>query len=91
MSLYRLSVPFLALLLAAGPLAAQPALPMLACEASPQPPYCGAVRGTRAEGWPLFTPGPAPARSGEGPFSRVVQGVYRAGSDFRKDGEAVGW
>jgi gamma-glutamyltranspeptidase/glutathione hydrolase len=35
----------------------------------------------------LFTPGAAPA-GGEDP---PVQGVYRAGSDFRKDGAALGW
>jgi gamma-glutamyltranspeptidase/glutathione hydrolase len=40
------------LLLAATAPHAQPLLPMPACEASPQPPYCGAVRGARAEGWP---------------------------------------
>jgi len=35
----------------------------------------------------LFTPVPDPAQSGAG----GVSGYYRAGSDFRKDGQAVGW
>jgi gamma-glutamyltranspeptidase / glutathione hydrolase len=45
-----------ALLLAAvcgrGNLVAQPTLEMQPCEHSPQPPFCSAVRGARAEGWP---------------------------------------
>src|SRR5271163_4818203 len=31
---------------------AQPALNMQACEQAPPPPFCGAARGARAEGWP---------------------------------------
>src|SRR5271156_5741584 len=31
---------------------AQPALNMQACEQAPPPPFCRAVRGARAEGWP---------------------------------------
>jgi gamma-glutamyltranspeptidase / glutathione hydrolase len=42
----------LALLFTGGPLEAQPVLPMLPCESSPQPPFCSAVRGDRAQGWP---------------------------------------
>jgi gamma-glutamyltranspeptidase/glutathione hydrolase len=38
------------LALAACPLPAQP-LPLPGCDASPQPPFCSAVRGDRAEGW----------------------------------------
>jgi gamma-glutamyltranspeptidase/glutathione hydrolase len=45
-----------ALLLAAvcgrGNLVAQTTLEMQPCEHSPQPPFCSAVRGARAEGWP---------------------------------------
>ena len=32
-----------------------------------------------------------PARMGRRPGDPPVNGVYRAGSDFRKDGQAVGW
>jgi len=46
----------IALLLAAvcgrGNLVAQASLEMQPCEHSPQPPFCSAVRGVRAEGWP---------------------------------------
>jgi gamma-glutamyltranspeptidase/glutathione hydrolase len=46
----------IALLLAAvcgrGNLVAQASLEMQPCEHSPQPPFCSAVRGARAEGWP---------------------------------------
>ncbi|MGO9948978.1 MAG: gamma-glutamyltransferase family protein [Steroidobacteraceae bacterium] len=35
-----------------GNLAAQAALEMQPCEHSPQPSFCSAVRGARAEGWP---------------------------------------
>src|SRR5271154_7567787 len=31
---------------------AQPALNMQPCEQAPPPPFCGAARGARAEGWP---------------------------------------
>src|SRR4029077_7976914 len=37
---------------AAGPLAAQPVLPMSLCGSASPPPFCNAVRGDRAEGWP---------------------------------------
>jgi gamma-glutamyltranspeptidase/glutathione hydrolase len=43
---------WLTLLLAAGPLAAQPVLPMSLCGSASPPPFCNAVRGDRAEGWP---------------------------------------
>jgi gamma-glutamyltranspeptidase / glutathione hydrolase len=43
----------------------------------------------------LFTPDPNAPGSGGSPQSRDEQkpiaGFYRAGSDHRKDGEAVGW
>jgi len=35
-----------------GNLSAQAALEMQPCEHSPRPPFCSAVRGVRAEGWP---------------------------------------
>ena len=40
----------------------------------------------------LFTPDPRlPAPSLDPKSTRPINGVYRAGSDHRKDGEAVGW
>jgi gamma-glutamyltranspeptidase / glutathione hydrolase len=36
-----------------GNLVAQATLEMQPCEHSPQPPFCSAVRGARAEGWPV--------------------------------------
>jgi gamma-glutamyltranspeptidase/glutathione hydrolase len=43
---------WLALLLAARTPAAQPVPAMPMCGSAPQPPFCNAVRGDRAEGWP---------------------------------------
>src|ERR1700731_4805019 len=43
---------WLTLLLAAGPRAAQPVFPMSLCGSASPPPFCNAVRGDRAEGWP---------------------------------------
>jgi gamma-glutamyltranspeptidase/glutathione hydrolase len=42
----------LLLAIACGDSFAQAALEMQPCEHSPQPSFCGAVRGARAEGWP---------------------------------------
>jgi gamma-glutamyltranspeptidase/glutathione hydrolase len=39
----------------------------------------------------LFTPDANPARPGQAPSNGSVNGFYRAGSDPRKDGQAVGW
>jgi len=51
--------------------------------AAGNPPACNQanVRGDRSEGWL------AQGRDD----SRPVNGFYRAGSDHRKDGEAIGW
>src|SRR5437879_5431388 len=46
------AIASLTVLLAAGTLRAQPVVPMGPCGASPQPPFCNAVRGERAQGWP---------------------------------------
>jgi gamma-glutamyltranspeptidase/glutathione hydrolase len=54
----------LTLLLAAGRLAAQPVPPMSACGASPPPPFCNAVRGDRAQGWPAQSRSEVMARHG---------------------------
>ncbi len=45
----------LAMLLVAGNAWAQAVLPMAKCGTEPQPPFCDAVRGDRAEGWPAQT------------------------------------
>jgi gamma-glutamyltranspeptidase / glutathione hydrolase len=37
----------------------------------------------------LFTP--TPAQQPPPPGAPILNGYYRAGSDLRKDGEAVGW
>jgi len=42
----------LASLLGAANIRAQPVPAMPMCGSSPQPPFCNAVRGDRAEGWP---------------------------------------
>jgi len=42
----------LALFLGAADILAQPVPAMPMCGSSPQPPFCNAVRGDRAEGWP---------------------------------------
>jgi gamma-glutamyltranspeptidase / glutathione hydrolase len=42
----------LALFLGAADIWAQPVPAMPTCGSSPQPPFCNAVRGDRAEGWP---------------------------------------
>jgi gamma-glutamyltranspeptidase/glutathione hydrolase len=42
----------LALFLGAADILAQPVPAMPKCGSSPQPPFCNAVRGDRAEGWP---------------------------------------
>jgi gamma-glutamyltranspeptidase / glutathione hydrolase len=53
-----------------------------------------AVPGDRAEGWrgqsraEVMAPHAAPATAGTAP---PAHGFYRAGSDHRKDGQAVGW
>jgi gamma-glutamyltranspeptidase / glutathione hydrolase len=39
----------------------------------------------------MFIPAPFPAHSDDSDSTKRVNGYYRAGSDFRKDGEAVGW
>jgi gamma-glutamyltranspeptidase/glutathione hydrolase len=39
----------------------------------------------------LFTRDPALPEPAAGPSDRPVNGLYRAGSDHRKDGQAVGW
>jgi gamma-glutamyltranspeptidase/glutathione hydrolase len=39
----------------------------------------------------LFTPDPVASSSGEYRTDDRLHGFYRAGSDFRKDGQAVGW
>jgi gamma-glutamyltranspeptidase/glutathione hydrolase len=39
----------------------------------------------------LFTPDPVAPSSDVGHAGDTLHGFYRAGSDFRKDGEAVGW
>jgi gamma-glutamyltranspeptidase / glutathione hydrolase len=39
----------------------------------------------------MFVPEPGAAPSDQSGFAKHVAGYYRAGSDFRKDGEAVGW
>ena len=78
------------------------------CGPAPQPAFCSAVRGARAEGWPAqsrsevmaqHASGTAPTGATLARFNSlggvqlIMRGneYYRAGSDFRKDGEAVGW
>jgi gamma-glutamyltranspeptidase/glutathione hydrolase len=39
----------------------------------------------------MFVAAPQPAHSDEPGSAKRVNGYYRSGSDFRKDGEAVGW
>jgi gamma-glutamyltranspeptidase/glutathione hydrolase len=39
----------------------------------------------------MFVPEPGATQSGETGSAKRVTGYYRSGSDFRKDGEAVGW
>jgi gamma-glutamyltranspeptidase/glutathione hydrolase len=39
----------------------------------------------------MFVPEPNPEDRGAGSAVPAVKGYYRAGSDFRKDGQAVGW
>ena len=39
----------------------------------------------------MFVAQPPAAHSGETGAAKRVDGYYRSGSDFRKDGEAVGW
>jgi gamma-glutamyltranspeptidase/glutathione hydrolase len=39
----------------------------------------------------LFTPDTAGAEIEPGQTEKRVNGFYRAASDFRKDGQAVGW
>jgi gamma-glutamyltranspeptidase/glutathione hydrolase len=39
----------------------------------------------------MFIGAPHSARSDASDSTKRVNGYYRAGSDFRKDGEAVGW
>lgn len=39
----------------------------------------------------MFTPDPNPQKEGESRSGQRVNGFYRAGSDYRKDGQAVGW
>jgi len=48
----------------------------------------GAVGGYNAI---LFSLDPNLLRPAEGDHLSPVNGVYRAGSDHRKDGQAVGW
>jgi hypothetical protein len=54
------------------------------------PPACNAVAQSI-----LFTPDPDAPGTGVDPQSpeaqKPIAGFYRAGSDHRKDGEAVGW
>jgi gamma-glutamyltranspeptidase / glutathione hydrolase len=38
----------------------------------------------------MFTPAPELSKDRDNDDARV-NGIYRAGSDHRKDGEAVGW
>ena len=47
-----LSAQMLGACLGGGAVFAQSALEMQPCEHVPQPPFCSAVRGARAEGWP---------------------------------------
>ena len=50
------------------------------------------IDGTNVGGYQaiMFTPDPAaPAAPGNG--AQPIQGFYRAGSDHRKDGQAVGY
>ena len=39
----------------------------------------------------MFTPGPTPQTEGENCNGPCLNGFYRGGSDFRKDGQAVAW
>jgi gamma-glutamyltranspeptidase/glutathione hydrolase len=39
----------------------------------------------------MFVAAPRPAHSDEPGSAKRVNGYYRSGSDFRKDGQAVGW
>jgi gamma-glutamyltranspeptidase/glutathione hydrolase len=39
----------------------------------------------------MFVPQPGAARTDEAGSAKRVTGYYRSGSDFRKDGQAVGW
>jgi gamma-glutamyltranspeptidase/glutathione hydrolase len=39
----------------------------------------------------MYIGAPHPAHSDESGSTKRINGYYRAGSDFRKDGEAVGW
>jgi gamma-glutamyltranspeptidase/glutathione hydrolase len=39
----------------------------------------------------MFVSEPNPPGQGAGSFTTGLNGYYRAGSDFRKDGQAVGW
>jgi gamma-glutamyltranspeptidase/glutathione hydrolase len=54
----------LALVLATGNTWAQPVPEMPMCGASPQPPFCSAVRGDRAEGWRVQSRSEVMARHG---------------------------
>jgi gamma-glutamyltranspeptidase/glutathione hydrolase len=58
------AIASLTVLLAAGTLRAQPVVPMRPCGASPQPPFCNAVRGERAQGWPAQSRSEVMARHG---------------------------
>jgi gamma-glutamyltranspeptidase/glutathione hydrolase len=39
----------------------------------------------------MFVPAPDPDQPAIGAATEAIKGYYRAGSDFRKDGQAVGW
>ena len=60
----RASTLGLMLLLAAGCATAQTRLNPGSCDAVPQPAFCGAVRGARAEGWPAQSRSEVMARHG---------------------------
>jgi hypothetical protein len=59
------------------------------CGTAPEPPFCSAVRGALMRG------GNAIDAHLDGPegtaHGATSGGYYRGGSDFRKDGQAVGW
>jgi hypothetical protein len=82
--------------LSAGAWAQSPPTTSL-CGAAPGPAFCTAVRGAGAEGWPAQSRSEVMAQHGMVVASQplaarpALRGYLRAGSDFRKDGEAVGW